>query len=212
MPRAAIYLMLVLSFGGTIVSLLASYTGIDLAGGMTSLGVVSGLSVMLFLDLSQNVIRKDIRYKKRVVTTSADLHSIVLKIEPNEEGEQQPRIQFFDDHPVRIARTLLEQDTSLALAAIRIDLERYLRELSESWDVPIPTHSSAGKMINNLTKRKLINNDLAKALKDIVRVCNSAVHGEFVSKEVAKEIIDFRNKIEPTLYHQLREAGSNSAV
>lgn len=85
---------------------------------------------------------------------------------------------------------LLGQDSSLALAKLRIDIERELRQLAK-----VARLNSASDFIGirrlteELAKRHLLDNDLIGVINNILPAANQAIHGGEVPTETAAAIV-----------------------
>jgi len=80
-------------------------------------------------------------------------------------------------------------DPNLALAGLRIELERKLVQLAESRghrDVP----RGIGQLLHYLNQRELINGRERSVLGDLVPLLNSAVHGAKVDTEAVNWALD----------------------
>lgn len=87
---------------------------------------------------------------------------------------------------------LAEVDLQLALAKIRIEIEKQLRSL---YQIYIPNKdillrpAGISIMLNTLLQKEVIEDNLAAALKDIIDIANRAIHGEEISIENKKIFI-----------------------
>ena len=106
------------------------------------------------------------------------------------EEEKRPvdGIKTFSAEP---AMNLVQQDPNLALAAIRIEIERILRL---AYEIIIKPESSVKNGISFLVKRLhehgTIGDHQRDAIHQITKLCNEAVHGGNVSIREAVEVID----------------------
>lgn len=85
---------------------------------------------------------------------------------------------------------LLGQDNSLALAKLRIDIERELRRLAKFANLDGTSHFiGIRQLTEELAKRELLDRDIIGVINDILPVANSAIHGREVQTETAAAII-----------------------
>ncbi len=89
-------------------------------------------------------------------------------------------------------RDLSRRDPELALAKLRIDLERVLRELyARSMEQPLERSPGAvPSLVRHLTASAILDADTAAAIREITKICNRAVHGEPISQKDAAAVID----------------------
>lgn len=97
------------------------------------------------------------------------------------------------EHPTLIAiRELAKTDSIIALAKLRIELEMRLRRLH--------SRSSAGQtaarnsplihVIRDLASHEILPRDLTPAIRDVLALCNRAIHGEAIRDEDAQAVIN----------------------
>lgn len=91
-------------------------------------------------------------------------------------------------------KNLLDSDHILALAKLRIELEKTINKLYRLYfgeniyknDKPI----ALGKLVHELTLREVLPQDISSPLREILYFCNRAVHGDEVKLNDARKIID----------------------
>ena len=87
------------------------------------------------------------------------------------------------------SRKLLDSDPVLALAALRIEIEKSLKVIAKKLDMPIKEKRSITEIIVNLKRKEIFSHEQVLALRKIIQMCNKAIHGAVISKSEAKEII-----------------------
>lgn len=87
------------------------------------------------------------------------------------------------------ARKLLDSDPVLALAALRIEIEKSLKVIAKKLDLPIKEKRSITEIIVNLNRKEIFSREQVLVLRKIIQMCNKAIHGAVISKSEAKEII-----------------------
>jgi hypothetical protein len=88
---------------------------------------------------------------------------------------------------------LLLRDPNLAMARLRIDLERELRRLSSGFMVGRPMGLS--QMMSVLIKEGVIPAELASAIRDITPIANDAVHGAEVPLYQARKVLELGDEV-----------------
>lgn len=83
---------------------------------------------------------------------------------------------------------IAEDDPSLALARIRIDLDIMLENISRGFNIPINKKDSVFRTTKNLRDRNAITEDQYHLMQKLLRITTAAVHGEDVTKDQAKEV------------------------
>jgi hypothetical protein len=101
---------------------------------------------------------------------------------------------------------LIRRDPPLGLAKLRIDLEREIRQLYlTEVENPMRRGFSLGPMIRELVKHRVLPPEISYPLIEVNELCNRAVHGEYVPRDVAEEIADVGER----LLHELRSMNSD---
>ena len=86
-------------------------------------------------------------------------------------------------------RSRAETDPILALAGLRIDLETMMRNVRRGFNVPVASSEPVSRILLQLRDAEAITPDQMELAKKILRVCNQAIHGRFVSGEEAEDVI-----------------------
>lgn len=95
-----------------------------------------------------------------------------------------------------------EQDPNLALAGLRIELERQLRALAEA--VGVGTRmQGARRLISELHKQEVLTGDEQEVLLELIRLLNDAVHGA----DVGHRASSWAMEIGPRLLASLQGKG-----
>jgi hypothetical protein len=88
------------------------------------------------------------------------------------------------------SESLMALDPSLALAKLRIDLERELRRLAFEYKLDAdPKRMTIGRLLHLLLKEKLLAPQAISALNEILPPMNDAVHGGQIDQSVASAVI-----------------------
>ncbi len=83
------------------------------------------------------------------------------------------------------AQALAEEDPNLALAGLRIEIERRLVRLAERHGIA-RRRGGVGTLPRQLEERQLLTPEQSSVLADMVGTLNSAVHGASVSDQAAE--------------------------
>jgi hypothetical protein len=93
-----------------------------------------------------------------------------------------------------IYQTVLESDPNLALAGLRIDIEQRLRQLAVSRDLPV-SNASLGAILRRLQFHEVLTVPQVSALRDIVSSLNGAAHGETISLDQARSVMQIGRQL-----------------
>lgn len=91
-------------------------------------------------------------------------------------------------------QTILTEDPNLALAGLRIEIEKQLHLLAEYNQVRV-SKAGIGILLSELSKQEVLNYEEQAALKDIVGILNSAVHGASVQQDTANKVVEVGVKL-----------------
>lgn len=101
------------------------------------------------------------------------------------------------------ARKLLDSDPVLALAVLRIEIEKSLKSIAKRLDLPVKEKRSITEIIVNLKRKEIFSHEQVLILRKIIQMCNKAVHGAVIYKSEAKEIIFLAEKFYRTLENSI---------
>jgi hypothetical protein len=102
-----------------------------------------------------------------------------------------------------IYRTLIEQNPNLALAGLRIDIERKLRAIV-GFSNPDSSLKSLSQVVEIIGALGLFTKGQTQAMHGILKHLNSAVHDERVSSENAAEVFQMGTRLLDALDKRIR--------
>jgi hypothetical protein len=104
-------------------------------------------------------------------------------------------------------RQLALSDPVLALAKLRIELERTLRRLHARTRQPAssPGNASLTKIIRDLAAHGVLPQSLAASIHDVVVICNRAIHGEDIRSQDALVVAETGGELLEGLEQVVRE-------
>lgn len=103
------------------------------------------------------------------------------------------------------------RDNALAFAKLRIDLERELRQIATYSGLDIDmSRMSISRITDELTSNKVLPIEWTLTLKDIIDVCNKAIHGADISDGMTYKFISAGNELLKGLYAIKQNVDSNS--
>ncbi len=108
------------------------------------------------------------------------------------EGKSKP--VNFETFNLQTAERLLKTDPVLALASLRIEIERKLTLAVKFFDLPTK-RETLSEFIDVLQQNEILHSEQVTALRKIVNMCNKAIHGYHVSGEEAKEIVGLAEQL-----------------
>lgn len=101
--------------------------------------------------------------------------------------------------------SVLEQDHILAMAKLRIELEKVLSKILFAIGKSNKSQIGLSSMLRTLEKSDSFDNKFIPPIRDVVAIGNRAIHGEEVSKETARNIANIGVDLLQRLYGELYE-------
>jgi len=97
-------------------------------------------------------------------------------------------------------------DANLALAGLRIEIERRLLELAKQHNIPAP-RAGVGSLLRSLAQREVLTLQEREVLADMVGLLNSAVHGASVDERATEWAMEVGPKILSGLDERIERKG-----
>lgn len=95
-------------------------------------------------------------------------------------------------------QAISSEDPNLSLAGLRIEIEKRLNSIAVSHDILVK-NAGVGRLISILDKEKILDRRESSALRDIIGLLNSAVHGA----DVDQKAFEWAMEIGPNLLFSL---------
>lgn len=166
--------------------------------------IISGMLTMATFTALQQAIESSAQHRITRIPFSEALLSDLLT------QEQQRTTHRFEPPPIGVtpsweldAQQLLGYDNTLALAKLRMDVERELRRLAFEAGIDF-TRRPLGSisLANELVKTGVLSDNLLPVLREVVGIANQAIHGTQVPGDEATAVV----RIGQQLLDQLRNA------
>lgn len=150
--------------------------------------------------------KTEVRTTMSVVSSNSIRQNINVQVQPNAIREQGAEVdQNLGEDARRRASAVeselqAEPDVNVALAKVRIDIERLLRSIIgatlKTPDVRKQTrYLTIPKMLDQLIEDDQSYAYLAEPMKLVLTVCNAAIHAQYVTKEQADEALLLGSKV-----------------
>lgn len=122
--------------------------------------------------------KKDLLSTPTIPLTEANTRMLNLGLSPSPSGLE---LSYY--------RNLIDEDPNIALAGLRIEIENMLKNLAKGFNISINKYDGAGRVTKKLKDNVAITSHQAELINQVIRICNSAVHGLKVTSSQAEEII-----------------------
>ncbi|MBI5842686.1 MAG: hypothetical protein HZB19_21555 [Chloroflexi bacterium] len=123
----------------------------------------------------------------------------LLKPTSNKKTKKKPEFPY---------QQISSEDPNLALAGLRIEIERRLLKIAESHGIDIRSKGGVASIARSLKEADLLSGNEYSALLDIVVLLNSAVHGHTVDAIGANWAFETGNQILQALDEKIMNKGS----
>ena len=147
------------------------------------------LLLLILISPSINALRK-IKYggfeaeigPKEIEEAKTNVEKSLLS--KNSKKKPQPEIRL----GIGAILDLVTFDPIIALAKIRIELEKTLNRLAIASEIQVET--SLSRLIQTLSSHGIILPNISKSLIEVMHICNRAIHGETISEQSAKTMVN----------------------
>lgn len=143
---------------------------------------------------------------------SEEIKKLKLELEtartsnPDEKAEQTEIFKTTD-----AIRKLAESDPVIALAKLRIELEKTLTRLARITLVDAQP-SSLGTLVRKLTNHEIITSQVGKSLSNVISLCNRAIHGEHIADEDALTVVELGSELLEDLDWKIAEQTTTHSI
>ena len=103
-------------------------------------------------------------------------------------------------------QSISKRDPNLALAGLRLEIEKRLSQLAEVSSVEQRRPMGIGQLLRALTQREVLTNEERFILSDMVNMLNAAVHGATVDRKSADWAINVGPRLLTSLDERIEEA------
>ena len=128
--------------------------------------------------------RGEIENTKKVVKESIE--------KSKSKGEVKPLP--FETFNMSTAKEIVDSDHILALASLRIEIEKKLRLAAKFFKLG-STKSNLSEIIDVLMSSGILTSEKVSALRKIIDMCNKAIHGYDITKREAKDIVNLMEEL-----------------
>jgi len=119
-----------------------------------------------------------------------DIQSVKQKAEEAGLLEVEKKVPDLERTYIQIS----DQDPNLALAGLRIEIEKRLLQIATSHDLFVE-RASVSKLLRILGDRGILTKEERIVLSDLIHILNSAVHGANVDRETAEFAIEMGTRL-----------------
>lgn len=160
---------------------------------------IASIRKIKYGDFEAEIDSKEVQKIKSEVENISDSNSA--------EQETRPEIYAATDS----IRELAKSDPVIALAKIRIELEKVLNRLAKFSGIEVK-RPVLGLLVRSLSNYEILTPNLAKSLSDVISICNRAIHGESISEDSANTIVSLGIDLLEEIYWSIQEQISSGSI
>ena len=139
----------------------------------------------------------EFEFREEIESTEKVVKQSVEKSKSKTDGKIRPLP--FETFNTRTVKMLLDSDPILALASLRIEIERKLRRAMKHFKLP-DQKITLSKIIEDLMERGILHPEQVTALRKIIEMCNKAIHGYDITKDEAREIVYLTEELNTSFF------------
>jgi hypothetical protein len=159
------------------------------------IGVVLVLASFAATALLDAVLTRRGKRPSKILTLSEGFNPTyiheVIHLYPTVPIKRTPSERLWD----LTSASLVGQDNALALAKLRIDIEQALRELMLVRGLEVVTARSSAVKMAELLAGDVLPTELVEPIRQVLTVCNQAIHGYDVSDDLADSIVSVGDEL-----------------
>ena len=137
----------------------------------------------------------EFEFKDEILETKKLVQKSIKETQKKNESSANRKTISYETFNLTPIRELLGSDHTLALAALRIEIERRLRNLIPAIIGKKADEFSSISLVELIKKLGIFSSEQFSALSKIITMCNKAIHGASVSKSQAEEIISLTEQL-----------------
>ncbi|MDM8546809.1 hypothetical protein QUF61_09980 [Candidatus Venteria ishoeyi] len=137
------------------------------------------------------------------------IKSDIEKISESKDDEEESRPEIYA--ATDSIRELAESDPVIALAKIRIELEKVLKKLVRVSGIEIK-RPTIGMLVRSLSSHEIVSPNMGKSLSEVISICNRAIHGEAISEDSANTIVSLGIDLLEDIYWSVQEQITSGTI
>lgn len=150
-------------------------------------------------DFEAEIDPKEVQKIKTEAEKSADIK------EPDDET--RPEIYTATES----IRELASSDPVIALAKVRIELEKVLNRLARIAGIEVK-RPALGILVKTLSNHEIISPGVGKSLTEVIGICNRAMHGETISEDSAITIVSLGIDLLEDIYWTVQDQITSGSI
>lgn len=100
---------------------------------------------------------------------------------------------------------VVDEDPNLALAGLRIEIEKRLNLITESYQINSERSISVGRLLRILGQKELLSHQEQSVLSDMIGLLNGAVHGAKIDSRSANWAMDVGPRLLASLDEKIKK-------
>ena len=167
--------------------------------------VVDSITIALYVILAipflaqflkkAKVYGAELEFRDQIQATEKLVDLSIQKAKESETQKQFEHAPPFSVFDLSSVNELASTDHVLALAALRIEIEKKLRFAAIQLGFYSRKPASTMTLLQFLTQKEVLHTEQVEAIRQIQKLCNQAVHVYEVSQDDAEQIIELAEKL-----------------
>ena len=150
--------------------------------------------ISTYLD-SLNIFGNNFNFKKSIDKIENLTNKATVVLQESNENKQNNIKKYPSAFSILQSKELLSMDSTLALASLRIEIEKSLKTVCDKLNLKNYQNTPLNIIIQQLNKIGVLNNYHVDALREILKVSNKAIHGGNITDDEAGKIVDLAEKL-----------------
>ncbi|MCR4293312.1 MAG: hypothetical protein NUV76_10600 [Candidatus Kuenenia sp.] len=141
-----------------------------------------------------------------------EVQKIKAEAEKNSEvkdADEEPRPEIYT--ATESIRELVSSDPVIALAKVRIELEKVLNRLARIAGIEVK-RPALGMLVKTLSNHEIISPNIGKSLTEVIGICNRAMHGEVISEDSANTIVSLGVDLLEDIYWSVQDQITSGTI
>ena len=134
----------------------------------------------------------EFEFKDEIEDTKKMVKQSIEKSKSKNNGKSKPLP--FETFNMVTAKEIVDSDHILALASLRIEIEKKLRLAAKFFKLS-DNKKTLSEIIDELKQKEILLAEQVYALHKIIDMCNKAIHGYEISKREAKDIVNLAEEL-----------------
>jgi hypothetical protein len=156
---------------------------------------IISIPVLAYFLKKAKIFGAEFEFKDEINAAEKLVDLSIKNANETKKANKSPHPSKFSVFNLTYVKELIESDRTLALAALRIEIENKLRLAANQLGFPSKKNFTFLTLLQFFTDKSVFRPEQIEAIKKIQHMCTQAIHGIEVSQEDAEKIIGLAEKL-----------------